>query len=55
MPEAKLKEVVAKRLEQALSIRVCAMKELVTAEDVAKAYVKALQEIKSVCEKRNRY
>ena len=55
MPETKLKEVVTKRLEQALSIRVCAMKELVTAEDVARAYVEAIQEIKSVCEKRNRY
>lgn len=55
MSEVKLKDVVTKRLEQALSIRVCAMKELVTAEDVAKAYAEAIQEIKEVCEKRKRY
>ena len=55
MPEVKLKDVINLRLEQALNVRVCAMKELVTAEDVAKAYVEAIREIKAICENRKRY
>ncbi len=53
--EGTLKAKITEKLNQALSVQVCALKELVEAKDVAEAYVKALQEIKAICEERNRY